>query len=95
MILLAIMSAILAVLFFLRVTAKERKRRETARRLFLKAQCYQANNRYHEAYDILHFIRWELAGKQWFERFITADKVVAREAFMELNTFVLAKVRRH
>lgn len=82
---------ILVVFFFLRTIATERKLRQTARRLFLKAQGFQATNQYEKACKVLHFIRWGLVGKPWFENFIRTDKVVTHEAFVELNKFVLEK----
>lgn len=84
---------ILAVFFFLRTNAKEKRRRETGRKLFLKAQGFQVNERYEEAHNVLHFIHWDLGGKIWFENFLDTDKVVTREAFTDFNKFLLAKIR--
>lgn len=89
-----LIAILLTVFFFLRTAAKERKRRNTARRLFLKAKSFQANNRHDEAYDVLHFIRWELVDKQWFEEFIDTDTVVTQKDFMELNSFLMGKISR-
>jgi len=84
---------ILGVFFFLHNAAKEKRRRGEARILFLKARSFQSKNCFEEAYEILHFIRWNLVDKPWFENFIDTDTVVTREVFMEINNFLLGKVR--
>jgi hypothetical protein len=86
---------ILAVFFFLHNAAEEKRRRGEARRLFLKAQSFQTLKQYDEAYEVLYFIRWTLVDREWFEKFIATDKIVTRKKFLNLNKFLLVKIKEN